>query len=171
MNIIRQMESAGGELTYVGEGLVVMAVTLGDEAHLVYKNYCLPNGHEDGANVDDPLVAFNPPIAAMGVIPQFPSIFLIAGEANAIATAYAPLLAPSFAPGAILPAVGPPVGVPVGGIMYHHSSIAAHAFVERISTATAATSPTIAAQPSGTILGSVNFTYANAVIGIIIPKA
>jgi len=171
MDIIRQMEAAGGKLTEVGEGLVVMDVTLGDAAHLIYKNHCLPNENEDGDTDDDPLVAFILPIASMGVIPQLVAMGGIGLEANAIITAYAGLLAASFAQGAALPPIGPPVGLPGAGIMYHHGSIAAHAFVERISTATATTSPNIAAQPSGIILGSVNLVYANAVIVIIIPKA
>lgn len=173
LDVIEQMKDAGAEYKkIVGEDLVVIGVTLGDKAHDIYKKHCLPNEYEDGDLLDDPLVNFTLPTPDMGVIPHIQDMGGIILEASAIINAYAPLLAPSFAPNAPQPVVGPPLGgLPVGGVSYHHASVTAHAFVQRISDGTGPMSPTIARQPRGTILGHVSLIYSNAVVGIIVPKS
>lgn len=105
-------------------------------------------------------------VPTVGVTPRLVDQFPIFLEASAVVAAYAPLRARDS--GAPVPGIGPPFGLAPRGVVYHHSTISAHAVVERISTGVGC--PVVSAQPPGTSLCSIVYTYANAVVAINISK-
>lgn len=169
--LIESLKNLGAKVKNQGTKkapLYTVEMDLHDPSHKRFIEYCLPGGIEDAAALDDPVVHLIPP--AVGVIPQMAQIGPILMEAGSIVIAYQHLLAAAFPPLAAIPAIGPPMFIPAVGVPFHHATIAAHAFVQRISNP-GAVCPTINQQPAGTMLCVALYVYANAVISISIPRA
>jgi hypothetical protein len=166
--LINSLKNQGAAVENHGtrkEPYYTIEMKLHDQAHNLFVAHCIPDGQENPDAKDDHVVQLVLPNPGVGVVPRMAQQAFILAEAGSIVTAYQNLLAAAFAPVAPVPALGPAIVLPPRGLPYHHATIAAHKFVERISNPGPAC-PNIDQQPAGTILCTVLYLYAMVAINV-----
>jgi len=137
-------------------------LTLSEEGASTYRALCLA---DDG----DPQITFLPPMPGSGVLPPPHLALHVQAEAQTILHVYAQLPAGAFGAHQPVPALQPPLPHPP--VFMHHASIAAHACLDRIQDPDDPVNcPAIGACAAGTILGTLQYTYANVVLNIRVAR-